>query len=330
MSIMTGNLAVAEAFAEEMRRDSRVFLLGEDIGVHGGCFGHTKYHGDKVLIDEFGPDRVRVTPISESAIAGCALGAAMTGLRPVADIMFCDFVTCAMDQLVNQIAKAKYMYGGGSKIPLTIYTTIGGYVQNAAQHSQSLEAWFMHVPGLKLAIPSNAADAKGLMKTAIRDDNPVIYFAHKDLLATESQVPEGEHLTPFGKAAVRRSGDGVTIVATAYMVKLAMRAAEVLAMRGIEAEIIDPRTLVPLDIETIIRSVQKTGRAVVVQEAYTCCSSGAEIAARIMEEAFDYLSAPVVRVGAKETPIPYSKPLELACLPSVEEIIAAAGRACEY
>lgn len=330
MKKLRGHQAIAQALAEEMRRDDRVFVLGEDVGVHGGCFGHTMFDENHRLIDEFGPERVRVTPISEIAIAGTALGAAMTGLRPVADIMFCDFITCAMDQIVNQIAKARYMYGGKARIPLVIFTTIGGYVQNAAQHSQSLEAWFMHVPGLKVAIPSCPEDAKGLMKTAIRDDNPVIYIAHKDLLATEGDVPDGEYTVPFGAAAVRREGSDVTIVATSYMVKLAMQAAERLAAEGFGAEVIDPRTLVPLDMAAILASVRKTGRLVTVQEAYTSCSSGAEIAARVQEEGFHYLAAPIVRVGAKACPIPYSRPLELACLPSVQEIVDAAKKTLEY
>jgi pyruvate/2-oxoglutarate/acetoin dehydrogenase E1 component len=303
---------------EEMQRDPSLMLIGEDIGLYGGIFGVTKG-----LLEEFGPYRVRSTPISESAIIGSALGAAMTGIRTVAEIMYIDFTTCAMDQIVNQVAKMRYMSGGKAKIPLVIRTQEGGGRGNAAQHSQSLEALFLHIPGLKIVMPSTPYDARGLLKTAIRDDNPVMFIEHKLLYATKGSVPAEEYLVPFGQADIKRKGKDVTIVAISYMVMKALKAAERLAGEGIEAEVIDLRTLVPLDLETLLQSVHKTNRVVVVHEGCRKGGIGGEIAAQIQEEAFDHLDAPVQRVGASDVPIPYSEPLEKAVLPEEEDIVSA-------
>ena len=303
---------------EEMERDSSLMLIGEDIGRYGGIFGVTKG-----LLEEFGPHRVRSTPISESAIIGSALGAAITGIRTVAEIMYVDFTTCAMDQIVNQVAKMRYMSGGKAKVPLVIRTQQGGGRGNAAQHSQSLEALFFHIPGLKVVMPSTPYDARGLLKTAIRDDNPVMFFEHKLLYATKGYVPDGEYLIPLGQADIKREGKNVTIVAVSYMVNLALRAANRLSEEGIEVEVIDPRTLVPLDLETILQSVRKTNRVVIVHEGCKRGGIGAEIACDIMEEAFDFLDAPIERVGALNVPVPYSGPLENAVIPDEESIIRA-------
>ncbi len=301
-----------------MRRDPSLMLIGEDIGRYGGIFGVTKG-----LLDKFGPQRVRSTPISESAIIGSALGAAMTGIRTVAELMYVDFTTCAMDQIVNQVAKMHYMSGGKLRIPLVIRTHGGGGRGNAAQHSQNLEAWFLHVPGLKIAMPSTPADAKGLLTTAIRDDNPVLFIEHKLLYATKGKVPEGEHLVPFGQADVKRAGTDVTIVTISHMVLKALRAAERLAGEGIDAEVVDLRTLAPLDLESVLRSVRKTNRIVIAHEACRRGGFGGELAAEIQEQAFDHLDAPIERVGALDVPIPYSKPLEEAVIPDEARIIAA-------
>ena len=303
---------------EEMERDHSLMLIGEDIGRYGGIFGVTKG-----LQEEFGPHRVRNTPISESAIIGSALGAAMTGIRTVAEIMYIDFTTAAMDQIVNQVAKMRYMSGGKAKIPLVIRTQEGGGRGNAAQHSQSLEALFLHIPGLKIVMPSTPYDARGLLKTAIRDDNPVLFIEHKLLYATKGSVPDGEYLIPFGQADIKRRGKDVTLAAISYMVTKALKAADRLAEEGIEAEVIDLRTLVPLDFETILQSVHKTNRVVIVHEGCRKGGIGAEIASQIQEEAFDYLDAPVGRVGALNVPIPYSEPLEQAVIPGEEDIIKA-------
>jgi pyruvate/2-oxoglutarate/acetoin dehydrogenase E1 component len=303
---------------EEMQNDPSLMLIGEDIGRYGGIFGVTKG-----LLEEFGPHRVRSTPISESAIIGSALGAAMTGIRTVAEIMYIDFTTCAMDQIVNQVAKMRYMSGGKAKIPLVIRTQEGGGRGNAAQHSQSLEALFLHIPGLKIVMPSTPYDARGLLKTAIRDDNPVMFIEHKLLYATKGFIPEGEFLIPFGQADVKRKGKDVTVIAISYMVTKALRAAERLAEEGVDVEVIDLRTLVPLDIETLLQSVRKTNRVVIVHEGCRRGGIGAEIACNIMEEAFDFLDAPLERVGALNVPIPYSEPLENAVIPGEEEIATA-------
>jgi pyruvate/2-oxoglutarate/acetoin dehydrogenase E1 component len=303
---------------EEMDRDLSLMLIGEDIGRYGGIFGVTKG-----LLEEFGPHRVRSTPISESAIIGSALGAAMTGIRTVAEIMYVDFTTCAMDQIVNQVAKMRYMSGGKAKIPLVIRTQEGGGRGNAAQHSQSLEALFLHIPGLKIVMPSTPYDARGLLKTAIRDDNPVMFIEHKLLYATKGFIPDGEFLIPFGQADVKRKGKDVTVIAISYMVMKALRAAERLAEEGVDVEVIDLRTLVPLDLETLLQSVRKTNRVVIVHEGCRRGGIGAEIASNIMEEAFDFLDAPIQRVGALNVPIPYSEPLENAVIPSEGEIAMA-------
>jgi pyruvate/2-oxoglutarate/acetoin dehydrogenase E1 component len=303
---------------EEMERDPSLMLIGEDIGRYGGIFGVTKG-----LLEEFGPHRVRSTPISESAIIGSALGAAMTGIRTVAEIMYVDFTTCAMDQIVNQVAKMRYMSGGKAKIPLVIRTQEGGGRGNAAQHSQSLEALFLHIPGLKIVMPSTPYDARGLLKTAIRDDNPVMFIEHKLLYATKGFIPDGEFLIPFGQADVKRMGKDVTVIAISYMVTKALRAAERLAEEGVDVEVIDLRTLVPLDLETLLQSVRKTNRVVIVHEGCRRGGIGAEIACNIMEEAFDFLDAPIQRVGALNVPIPYSEPLENAVIPGEEEIATA-------
>ena len=313
--------ALRATLEDEMRRDPSLMLIGEDIGRYGGIFGVTKG-----LLETFGPKRVRSTPISESAIIGAALGAAMTGIRTVAELMYVDFTTCAMDQIVNQVAKMHYMSGGRLKVPLVIRTHEGGGRGNAAQHSQSLEAWFLHVPGLKVVLPSTPADAKGLLTAAIRDDNPVLFIEHKLLYATKGEVPDGEHLVPLGRADVKRSGEDVTIITISHMVLKALRAAERLATEGIEAEVIDLRTLAPLDLETILRSVRKTNRVVIVHEACRRGGFGGELAAQIQEEAFDFLDAPVQRVGALDVPIPYSKPMEDYVIPDEGRIVASVRR----
>jgi len=311
--------ALQQALREEMLRDKTVFLLGEDIGRYWeGAFKVTKG-----LADEFGDERVRDTPISESAIIGVAAGAAITGMRPVAEIMFGDLSALAMDQIANQVAKLRYMFGGQAKVPVVIRTPFGAGVNIAAHHSQSLEAWFMHIPGLKVAIPSTPYDAKGLLKTAIRDDNPVMFFEHKLLYPVKGPVPEEEYLIPFGVAEVKREGEDVTIVATLYMVHKALAAAETLSKEGIEAEVIDPRTLVPLDRQAIVNSVKKTGRIVIVTEDCKTAGVSAEIAAMVAEEALDYLDAPIKRVAEPDTPIPFSPPLEQFVIPNEKSIIKA-------
>lgn len=310
--------SLRKTLREEMERDPSLMLIGEDIGRYGGIFGVTKG-----LLEEFGPHRVRSTPISESAIIGSALGAAMTGIRTVAEIMYVDFTTCAMDQIVNQVAKMRYMSGGKAKIPMVIRTQGGGGRGNAAQHSQSLEALFLHIPGLKVVMPSTPYDARGLLKTAIRDDNPVMFIEHKLLYATKGPVPDGEYLIPFGQSDIKRKGRDVTIAAISYMVMKALKASERLAGEGIEAEVIDLRTLVPLDLETILQSVRKTNRVVVVHEGCRRNGIGAEISSLIQEEGFDFLDAPVERVGSLNVPIPYTESLEKAVIPDEEDIISA-------
>ncbi|HOJ82852.1 MAG TPA: alpha-ketoacid dehydrogenase subunit beta [Acetomicrobium flavidum] len=322
MRKLTMRAAINEALRQEMRRDPNVYVIGEDVGVFGGCFGVTAG-----LIDEFGPKRVIDTPITESAIIGNALGAAATGLRPVAEIMFMDFVGVTMDQIYNQAAKMRYMFGGKAKIPMVIRTACGAGGSAAAQHSQSLEAWFMHVPGLKVVAPSTAYDAKGLLISSIRDDNPVIFVEHKFIYDLEGEVPEDIYTIPLGKADVKRQGSDVTVIATMAMVHKALEAAEELSKEGISVEVIDPRTLQPLDGETIIESVKKTHKVVIVHEAVKFAGPGAEIAAMIAEEAFDYLDAPIKRVAAPFTPVPFSPVLEQAYIPSKEKIIAAVKEA---
>lgn len=311
--------AVREAMSIEMRKNEDVFLMGEDIGVYGGAFGVSRG-----MIEEFGPERIRNTPISEAGIAGAAVGSALTGMRPIMELQFSDFITIALDQIVNQAAKLRYMYGGKGKVPMVVRTPSGSGTGAAAQHSQSLEAWVTHIPGLKVVQPSTAYDAKGLLKAAIDDDNPVIFYEHKLLYKTNSEVPEEEYSIPLGEADVKREGTDITIVATAIMVHKALEAAAELEKEGISVEVVDPRTLVPLDTETIIESVAKTGHLVVVHEAVKRGGFGGEIASMIAEsEAFDYLDAPIKRLGGVETPIPYNPELEKAAIPQVPDIVNA-------
>jgi len=311
--------ALREALREEMLKDPSVFLLGEDIGrCWGGAFKVTDG-----LAQEFGDERVRDTPISESAIIGTAVGAAITGMRPVAEIMFGDLTALAMDQIANQAAKMRYMFGGQTECPLVIRTPFGAGVNIASHHSQSLEAWFMHVPGLYVAVPSTPYDAKGLLKTAIRGSNPVFFCEHKLLYPIEGEVPEEEYTIPFGKAEVKREGADVTVVATMYMVRKALSAAKHLEKEGLSVEVVDPRTLTPLDKRAIVASVKKTGRIVVVSEDCKTAGVSAEIAAVLAEEALDYLDAPVKRVAEPDTPIPFSPPLEQYVIPDEKAIIKA-------
>jgi pyruvate/2-oxoglutarate/acetoin dehydrogenase E1 component len=309
--------AIAEAMAEEMRRDERVMLIGEDVGRFGGAMG-----ASKGLFEEFGPDRVIDTPISEAAIIGSGLGMALTGQRPIAELMFVDFVGVCMDQIVNQVAKVRFMLGGQVKVPLVIRTQGGGGKGYAAQHSQSLEAWFTHVPGLKVVMPSTPRDAKGLLKSAIRDDNPVMFIEHKLLYNMKGEVPESpEFLIPLGVAEVKRQGSDVTIVSHSRQVLFCLEAAAELARRGIEAEVIDLRTLRPMDFAAIQASVQKTGRLVAVEEGYPQCGIGAEIVARVCETSMDYLDMPPVRIASKDTPVPFSRLLEESTIPSPQRIV---------
>ena len=321
MATMTFAQALNNAHKLEMQRDPNIYVAGEDVGVYGGIFGVTGG-----LLDQFGDKRVRDTPITESAIIGTAVGAAAAGLRPVIELMFVDFIGVALDQLYNQAAKMKYMFGGKAKLPITLRTTCGAGMGAAAQHSQCLEAWFMHIPGLKVVMPSTPYDAKGLLISAIRDDNPVVFLEHKMLYGTQGEVPEESYAIPLGKADVKREGKDITVVATAMMVGRALSAAEKLARNGISLEVVDPRTLSPLDEQTILNSVKKTHRLLIVHEEVKFAGSGAEIAAMVAEKAFDYLDAPIVRVGAPFTPVPFSPPLEQEFIPSEEKIIQAAKK----
>jgi pyruvate dehydrogenase E1 component beta subunit len=312
--------AVKDAMCEEMRRDPRVFLLGEDVGPYGGAFGVTRG-----MIDEFGPERVRDTPISEAAITGAAVGAAMTGMRPIVEIMFSDFITIAMDQLVNQAAKARYQFGGQVSVPMVLRTPEGSGTGAAAQHSQSIEAWILNAPGLKVVAPSTPADAKGLLKASIRDDNPVVFLEQKLLYRTKGEVPEGEHIVPLGVADVKRRGKDLTIVTYGRMAGRCLEVAESLAAEGIDTEVVDLRTLKPLDTATIVSSAKKTGHVLVVHEACQFGGFGGEIVATITDsEAFYYLDAPVRRVCGLDVPIPYNKTLEAGVVPTPERIAAAA------
>jgi len=311
--------AIKEAMSEEMRRDENVFLIGEDVGIYGGAFGISVG-----MIEEFGEERVRDTPISEAAIAGAAAGAAVTGMRPIAEIMFSDFTTIAMDQLVNQAAKMRYMFGGKAKVPMVLRTPGGSGTGAAAQHSQSLEAWFCHVPGLKVVIPSTPYDAKGLLKAAIRDDNPVVFIEQKLLYRRKGLVPEEEYIVPLGKADIKREGNDLTIVTYGRMLPLCLEVAENFAKEGVSIEVVDPRTLVPLDKETIIASVKKTGRVLVVHEACKTGGFGAEIATTITEsEAFFYLDAPIRRECGLDVPIPYCPELEKNVVPTLDKVTQA-------
>ena len=320
---MTLAEAIREALAEELRRDSRVFILGEDIAEAG--------HPFKVLtglVSEFGPERILDTPISEAGFTAVAVGAAMTGMRPVVDIMFGDFVTLTMDQMVNQAAKIHYMSGGKWKVPMVMRTTLGATRRSAAQHSQSLHAWFCHIPGLKVVMPSTPYDAKGLLKTAIRDENPVVFFEDKMMYRLKGPVPTEEYTIPLGVADIKRAGDDITIVATSSMVQVALGAASLLEESGISAEVIDPRTLWPLDEKTIIDSVKKTSRAMVIDEGYERYGVTAEIASVIAQGAFFDLEGPVKRMGAMHVPIPFSPPLEDVTVATEKSVFEAARALC--
>lgn len=319
---MTYAEAVRTALSEEMRRDPAVFLLGEDIGIYGGAFAVTRG-----MFEEFGEERVRDTPISEAAIAGAAIGAALTGMRPVAEIQFSDFLGLTMDQLINQAAKIRFMFGGKARVPLVMRAPLGSGTGAAAQHSQSMEAWFAHVPGLKVVLPATPADVKGLLIAAIRDDNPVVFLEHKLLYRQKGPVPAGEYMIPLGVSDIKRTGTDVTIIALSIMVPRALAAAERLHAEGIEAEVIDPRTLRPLDDAPIIASVKKTGRVLIVHEAVEMGGFGGELAARIASsEAFYYLDAPIRRLAGKDVPIPYNPMLERAAVPQEDDIVANARR----
>lgn len=319
--IITYARAINEALREEMLRDETVFIMGEDIAQHNGPFRVTEG-----LFKEFGAKRVRDTPLSEAAIAGAAAGAAITGLRPVAEIMFIDFSTLATDQIINQAAKMRYMFGGKIHVPVVYRTQGGGGRGNAAQHSQSLEAWYVHIPGLWVVQPSTPHDAKGLLKSAIRNDNPIVFIEHKGLYFTKGPVPEDEYTIPLGVADIKREGQDVTIFATSKMVLVALEAAQELARQGVSCEVVDPRTLKPLDMETLLQSVRKTHRLVVVVEACLTGSFASEVAARVGEEAFDDLDAPIQRVGGEDVPVPYAGNLESEALPQVKDIVQAVRR----
>ena len=312
--------AVREALTQEMRHDPEVFLIGEDIGVYGGAFGVTRG-----MLEEFGPERIRDTPISEAAIAGAATGAALMGMRPVMEIMFMDFLTISMNQLVNQAAKIRFMFGGKASIPMVIRAPAGSGTGAAAQHSQSLEAWFVHTPGIKVVAPTTPHDVKGLLITAIRDNNPVLFMEHKLLYRTQGPVPEDVYTIPLGQAQIRREGRDLTVLAYLIMVPRALEAAEELAAEGIELEVVDLRSLKPLDKETIVRSVSKTGRVLILHESPQTGGFGGELAAVVAEsEAFDFLDAPIRRLAGRDIPIPYNRTLERATVPQVEDIVDAA------
>jgi pyruvate dehydrogenase E1 component beta subunit len=311
--------AIGSALADAMDASDELTLLGIDIARGGGVYGVTDG-----LYDRFGAARVRDTPIAEAGVVGAAVGAAMAGVPTVVEIMYMDFISVCLDPIVNQAAKLRYMFGGKARVPLVIRAQEGAGRGNAAQHSQSLEAWFCHIPGLKVVTPSTPADAKGLLKSAIRDDNPVIFLEHKVLYFAKGPVPEGDYTVPLGVADVKREGKHVTVVGVHTMVGKALKAAEQLAEEGIELEVIDPRTLVPLDEQTIIDSVKKTGRLIVTHEAYTRGGYGAEIISRVVNSAFDYLDAPPQRVCARDVPVPYNATLETAALPQVEDLVAVA------
>ncbi len=310
--------AIIEAMAEEMRRDETVFLMGEDVGKSGGIFKCSEG-----LFEEFGGERVIDAPIAEAGYIGVSVGAAMTGMRPIAELMFGDFSLLTMDQLVNQAAKVRYMTGGQCKVCLTVRLSMGAGRSSAAQHSQSLHALFAHIPGLKVAVPSCPEDVKGLLKTAIRDDNPVLVFEDKMMYNDVGPVPRQEYTIPFGEAAIRRQGSDVTLIGTSSMVGVALEAASALEAERISAEVVDPRTLFPLDTETLVASVRKTGYAVVIDEGAARYGVTGEIASRISEAAFDYLDAPVMRIAAADVPVPFSPSLEMPTIPSVDQVIEA-------
>ncbi len=319
MRTITYQEAIREALRQEMTLDEKVFILGEDVGVFGGCFGVTAG-----LLDEFGEDRVRDTPISESGIMGAALGSALMGLRPVPELMFIDFTPVCMDYLTNQAPKVRYMCGGQvEKLPLVVRTTCGGWIRAAGQHSQSLEGWFTQVPGLKVVMPGTPYDAKGLLTAALRDNNPVLYVEHKVLYGAEGEVPEEEYVIPLGKADVKKEGSDITLISYSLMLQKTLAAAEILAGDGINAEVVDLRTLSPLDHDTMAASVQKTHKAVVIQEAYESAGVASLVIKSLVESSFDYMDAPIKTVAAPDTVIPFSPPLEDAMLPDEAQIVQA-------
>jgi pyruvate dehydrogenase E1 component beta subunit len=318
MPRITMREAISQALWEEMERDPKVFILGEEVGVWGGTYAVTKG-----FYDHFGPERVKDTPIAENAILGAAIGAALTGLRPVAELMTINFAFSAMDYVVNQAPKLRYMFGGQFSVPLVIRAVGGGGRQLGATHSQTPDAVFAHFPGLKVVSPGTPEDAKGLLKTAIRSDDPVLFLEHATMYQVRGEVPEGEYLIPIGKSKVQRLGRDVTIVTYAKGLELSLKAADELAKAGIEVEIVDLRTLRPLDMEPVLESFKKTNRAVIVEEGWKSYGVGAEVSARIYEQAFDYADAPILRVAQKEVPLPYNRTLEQAALPQVPDIVAA-------
>lgn len=323
---LTCTQALNAALREEMERDPSVVVFGEDVAVWGnggGVFGVTNG-----LLEAFGPERLRDTPISEQGIVAMAVGAAMTGLRPVAELMYFDFVTLAMEPLVNQAAKAHYMFGGQARVPMVLRSNVGASGGKAAQHSQSLESWLVHVPGLKVVVPSTPADAKGLLLAAIRDDNPVVFLEHKRLYGRKGEVPDGDVAIAFGEAAIRRSGEHVTVVATHIMLDAALSAADELAREGIEVELIDPRTLVPFDLDTVLASVEKTHRLLICHEAVERGGWAGEVAMQVMEAAFDELDAPIARVCGGNAPVPYADELEREVIPGASEVAAAIRALC--
>jgi pyruvate/2-oxoglutarate/acetoin dehydrogenase E1 component len=320
---ITYGQAVNEAIAEEMRRDPRIFMIGEDIAEAG-----TTFKVLKGLVEEFGKERIIDSPISEAGITGIGVGAAMTGMRPIVDIMFGDFITLAMDQLVNQAAKIHYMSGGKWSVPMVLRTTLGATRRSAAQHSQSLHAWLCHIPGLKVIAPSTPYDVKGLLKSAIRDNSPVVTFEDKMMFQLKGAVPEGDYTIPLGVADIKREGKDITLVGTSSMVHVALEAAKILAEIGIEAEVVDPRTLKPLDTETLINSAKKTSRAIVIDEGYHSYGVTAEIASIIADGAFYYLDAPVKRMGAMDVPIPFSPALEDLTVPTPAAVVEMAKTLC--
>lgn len=315
MREITYRQALNEALSEEMERDQSVFLMGEDVAVYGGAYGVTLN-----LMQKFGEKRVRDTAISEAAIIGAGLGAAITGMRPIVEIMYIDFMGICLEQIGNQVAKIRYMFGGKTRVPLVIRTEGGAGRTLGAHHSQSLESWFMHVPGLKVVMPATPADAKGLLKSSIREDNPILFIEHKMLYNVKGPVPEGEYLLPIGKADVKRPGKDATVIAYSRMLYFALEAAKRLAEEGIEVEVIDPRTLQPLDMETIAESVRKTHRAIIVEEDTKTGGTGAEIGMQIMENCFDYLDAPVLRIAGADVPMPKSAVLEKLAIPDADRI----------
>lgn len=325
MRELTYAQAINEALRQCMKEDERVILLGEDIGVYGGIFQVTAG-----LLSEFGPERVIDTPIAEAGFTGASVGAALTGMRPVVEIMFIDFTTVCMDMIINQMAKMHYMFGGRGKVPMVLRINIGAGRGAAAQHSQSFHALFMHIPGLYVAVPSTPYDAKGLMIEAIRNDNPVVFVEHKKLYVEKGDVPEKSYTIPFGQAEIKREGSDLTIVATHALVTRSLNAAEEAAKEGIDVEIVDPRTLVPLDRAAILESVKKTGRLLVADEGHKTCGVAAEVSAMVAEEAIYYLKAPVARVCSPDTPVPFSPPLEQAYIPDVKDLVPAIKRLMQY